>query len=62
MTARWSGVETRSERRRRPPKSLDLEVESWRVSHGARRAVSRGDVAAGARDVNVGCRSGFEAS
>jgi hypothetical protein len=55
---------------RRPPRMTAATLRSRRISkrnaggfsHGARRAVSEeGVFAAGARERNVGCRSGFEA-
>jgi len=60
MTARWSGAAGGS--RRKPVAESGLDVERRRVSHGARRAVSKRDVFSGARDVNVGCRNELEAT
>jgi hypothetical protein len=64
---RWRPDDRKVVRRlsRRRPKALfeaGLEVERRRVSHGARRAVSRGGVEPWVLVTqDVGCRSGFEA-
>jgi hypothetical protein len=59
MTARWSGV-LHERRRRRARRISKRNVGGF--SHGALRAVSEeGVFATGARERNVGCRSGFEA-
>jgi hypothetical protein len=61
MTARWSGV-FRGERRRRCAPWRISKQNAGGFSHGARRAVSEeGVFATGARERNVGCRSGFKA-
>jgi hypothetical protein len=62
MTARWSGAARRDHRLEKPSRDSGPEVERRRVSHGARRKVSGDGDCTSARDVNVGCRSGFEAS
>jgi len=61
MTARWSGAARTS--RRKPKRTSGLEVERWRVFPTALdRQSPKWVFPAGARDVNVGCRNGFEAS
>jgi hypothetical protein len=48
MTARWSGVARgNASAKSASDPTGDLEIERWRVSHSARRAVSRGDVCHG---------------
>jgi len=59
MTARWSGVSTNARRKRLVRKILDSGAGGFPT---AIEGVSKSGASAGARNANVGCRNGFEAS
>jgi len=59
MTARWSGVFANARRKRLVRKILDPDAGGFPT---AIEEVSKSAASAGARNANVGCRNGFEAS